>query len=348
MERLINPVETERFARILDDKKRIVLTCHVRPDGDAIGSTLGLAALFQKLGKEAKVVVPDMPPRNLSFLSGFKDIAVYSQYETYCKRIVDECDLIVCLDFNVPSRQDHLAPLIQGSDATKVLIDHHQNPSDFCDLTMSYPKMSSTCELAFRIIADLGLYGELDLDAATCLLTGIITDTRNFTVNCQNPDIYEILMRLLDKGADKEAIVKKALMTVSYWSLKLKAYALSEKLEVFDRHHAALITLDKDELKRFHYERGDTEGLVNEPLDIRGMAYSIFMREDDDCVKVSARSVDGFPVSKICEDLFNGGGHLQAAGGEFYGPLETCREKLINAMADYDRFLPADIEKISR
>lgn len=346
MNKMLNSKDVSAFCTLLERSSRIVLTCHVRPDGDAIGSTLGLANLLQKLGKEAKVVVPDMPPKNLSFLPGFNDIAVYSRYDPYCTRIVGECDLIICCDFNKPSRQDHLAPLIQEAKVPKVLIDHHLDPDNFTEVTFSFPEMSSASELAFRVSVAAGLYADIDKASATCLLTGIITDTRNFTVNCKSPDIYEVLMRLMEKGANKENIVKQALMTTSFWSLKLHAYAISEKLEIFGNHHSAVICLDKDELKRFHYERGDSEGLVNKPLDIRGMVSSFFLREDDDCIKVSARSCYDYPVNKVCEDLFGGGGHLQASGAEFHGSLEECRRILIEGLPSYDKYLPSNVDRI--
>lgn len=348
MKKLIDNAEIEALAGIIDDAQRIVVTCHVRPDGDAIGSSLGLAALLRKLGKKADVIVPDRPPKHFAFLEGFKDIAVFTQYDPYCSRLVDEADLIICCDFNKPSRQDSLEPLIQGAKCRKVLIDHHLDPDDFADVTISYPEMSSTCELAVRVIAALGMFNLVDKEIAVDLLTGMVTDTRNFSVNCKNPDIYEILQRLMECGADKETIVKLAMMTRSYASLKIQAYAISEKLEVFDRHHAAVITLGRDELESFNYDRGDTEGLVNMPLEIKGMVYSFFLREDKDCIKVSARSSFGFPVNKMCENLYGGGGHLQASGGEFFGSLEDCRRILIEAMPDYDQYLPRNIDKIEK
>lgn len=339
MDRLIDSDKAKEFLALIKESEHVVLTCHVRPDGDAIGSTLALWHLLRALGKEATVVVPDKAPQSLSFLPGFKDLAVYTCHAQYCESTVASADLIVCCDFNTPSRQDALAPLIQGAGCRKVLVDHHQEPDSFADLTFSYPDMSSTCELVFRIIASMGLYGEVDQECATCILTGIVTDTRNFSVNCKHPDLYEILMRLLEKGVDKERIVRESLNTRSYWSLRLEAFAISERMKVFPSHRCSVITLSREDLENFHYERGDTEGLVNRPLEIKGIAYSIFMREDADCVKVSARSVDGFPVSEICKDLYNGGGHLQASGGEFYGTLKDCVATLLEAMPRYDKYL---------
>ncbi len=346
MNKILNPESVKKFETLLDESNKVVLTCHVHPDGDAIGSTLGLWHLLRSLGKEASVVVPDMPPRSLRFLSGFKEIAAYSRHDPYCSRLVGDSDLIICCDFNKPSRQDHLAPLIENAKAPKVLIDHHEGPDMDCVAEFSYPEMSSTCELVCRIIAACGLFGNINKDCATALLTGIITDTQNFTVNCPNPEIYEILIRLLEKGADKKKIIDEAVKAISYDILKLRSYALAEKLEIFPESRGALITLSREELDRFHYEKGDSEGLVNEPLNIRGMVFSIFMREDPDCIKVSARSRYNFPVSKICGDLFNGGGHLQAAGGEFNGTLDECRNLLISHLKDYDKYIPQRIEKL--
>ena len=339
MDKIIDKKESKALLKMLEESERVVLTCHVRPDGDAIGSTLGLYHLLKSMGKEATVIVPDKAPQNLSFLPGFKEIAVFTSHKDFCEKTVEKANLIICCDFNIPSRQDDLAPLIQNANCRKVLIDHHTEPEKFTDLIFSFPRMSSTCELVFRIIAAMGLYDKVDKDCATCLLTGIITDTRNFTVNINYPDIYDILMRLLKKDVDKDRIIKEALNTRTLSSLKLEAYALSNKMEIFPEHKCALITLTKEELKKFSYEKGDTEGLVNRPLEVRGMVYSIFMREDPDCIKVSTRSCNDFPVSEICKKLYNGGGHIQAAGGEFHGTLEECREIFLSNINKFDKYL---------
>lgn len=344
MDKIIDIAKAREFLAIIKNSERVVLTCHVRPDGDAIGSTLGLWHLLRTLGKDATVVIPDKAPSYLAFLPGFKEIAVYTSHKEFCETTVSESDLIICCDFNTMSRQDALAPVVEAASCTKVLIDHHTDPDDFADLTFSYPRMSSTCELAFRIIAAMGLYDKVDKECATCILTGIITDTRNFTVNINYPDIYDILMRLLEKGVNKSQIVKEALETRSLNSLRLEAYAISEKMEVFPEHRCALITLDSEELKRFSYEKGDTEGLVNRPLEVRGMLYSIFMREDPDCIKVSARSCDNFPVSEICKRLYGGGGHIQASGGEFRGSLQDCRKLFLDHLDEFDRLGKSDDE----
>lgn len=346
LSKIFNEADIKAFKSLIESAKRIVLTCHVRPDGDALGSTLGLAHLFAKLGKTVNVVTPDQPPRSLSFLPGFKDLIPFTKYPDYAKRLLADCDLLICCDFNKLSRIDSLQPEVEAVTAPKVLIDHHQEPDDFCQLIFSFPHMSSTCELAFRLAAALGLYADMNHDSATCICTGIITDTRNFSVNCPNPEIYLVLMKLLDKGVDKTRIVKDALETCTLESLKLQSYAISEKLELLENGRLAIVTLDAAELEKYKYEKGDTEGLVNEPLKVKGVVASFFLREDSDCIKVSARSVGEFAVSRVCSELYGGGGHLQAAGGEFHGTLEACRALLIDNLKNYSADLRRAQEKL--
>lgn len=346
MNKILDTRKIGKFEKLLESASSIVLTCHVRPDGDAIGSTLGWMHVLEALGKSVAVVVPDNAPRSLSFLPGFDRMAVFTRHEEYCEKLFNDSDLVICCDFNQPSRLDRMQRLLDDAASPKVLIDHHVEPFQFADIIFSFPDMSSTCELSFRIMAELGLYSELSLDAATCLLTGMITDTKNFTVNCKSPDIYEILQRLLEKGCDKNMIVRLSLMEKSYGALMLEAYALANKLEIFPDYHGAVICLDKDECERFHYEKGDTEGLVNRPTEIRGITFSFFLREDSDCVKVSARSVFDFPVNLICKELFGGGGHVMAAGAEFYGSLEECRTKLVESFPKYAQYLKGRTEKL--
>lgn len=346
MNNFLDTRKVAKFDKLIQCASDIVLTCHVRPDGDAVGSTLGWAHLLRRLGKTVSVVIPDNAPRSLSFLPDFDGIAVFTRHEDYCARLFREADLVICCDFNQPSRLDKMQPLLDAASCPKVLVDHHVDPSDFADVVFSFPEMSSTCELSFRLMADLGLYTEMNLESSTCILTGMVTDTKNFTVNCKMPDIYEILQRLIDKGCDKNRIVRLALIEKSFGALKLEAYALANKMEIFPDLHAAVICLDMKECEKFHYEKGDTEGLVNRPTEIRGITASFFLREDSDCVKVSARSVLDFPVNLICRDLFGGGGHVMAAGAEFHGSLAECRDILVNSLPRYSNLLKGRTEKL--
>ena len=302
----------------------IVITCHLSPDGDAVGSSLGLMHALEAVGKTVHVVVPDMIPRSLMFLPGAKDVIVFTKQEDVVKNIVDRANLIICLDFNALSRIDKLAPIISGAKAKKIMIDHHLDPEKFCDLTISYSEMSSTCELVFRALMGIGFLKQINRKSAECIYTGMITDTGNFSYNSSRPDLYCIVAELLARGVNKDKIYNLAMNTSSADRLRLIGYALSQKLEVYPESRAALITLNKEELERFNYKKGDTESLVNMPLQIPDVQWSIFMREDPEYVKVSSRSQGDFAVNTICEQYFNGGGHKNAAGGEFMGTLDEA------------------------
>ena len=306
---------------LLDESERIVVVTHMGPDGDAIGSSTAFCNVMAQLGKEARVVIPDMMLASLRTVPGAKDVTDATRYPDFARKLIEDADLIVCLDFNALKRISKLGDLVAASPARKVLIDHHLQPEDFADVTISRPEMSSTCYLLFKVLCALELFDRIDKKTAECLLTGMMTDTGNFSYNCADPEIYVVVSELVKKGADKERIYREQFETHSENSLRLNAYALLRKMEVWPDMGAALITLTRDELNRFHYTKGDTEGLVNRPLAIPGVVYSAFLREEDGYVKVSMRSLGNFPVNEVCREHFGGGGHLNAAGGELPGTL---------------------------
>lgn len=322
--RILDENKIKSLAHLIDGSRRIVITTHMSPDGDAMGSSLAMARVLGNIGKEVAVVVPDQPTEQLKFLPGAKEVVVGSRYAEFAEKLFDKADLIVCLDFNELTRIDRLAPYVEKSNARKVMIDHHLHPGDFADPVISHPEISSTCLLLFRVLCRLELFNLIDKDAATCLLAGMMTDTGNFSYNANDPDAYIIEAELVKKGVDKVDLYNRLLNRSSENCLRLNGYALYEKMEVFADMHAALICLTRDELNRFQYAKGDTEGLVNRPLAIPGVIYSAFLREEDGYVKVSMRSTGDFPVNILCKEHFGGGGHLNAAGGEFYGTLDEC------------------------
>lgn len=334
LRRIINDVQVRELRRMLNVAQNIVITCHVSPDGDAVGSSLCLLHLLHRMGKEAHVVTPDMIPSSLTFLPGLKDVVVFTRQELMAKYFMENADLIVCLDFNALYRVDRLSTLLKEAKAKKVLIDHHLDPEDFADLTISYPKMSSTCELLFRLIYATGLMKFMSKWSATCLYTGMMTDTGNFTYNSNDPDLYLMIAELLRFGIDKDNIYNMAMNTFSVDRLRLMGYALSEKMELFPEVGGALIELTHEELVKFHYQRGDTESLVNRPLAIPGIYWSIFLRDDVEYIKVSARSTGDFAVNGYCEQYFSGGGHKNAAGGEFRGSMEDARSLVYDIVAN--------------
>lgn len=324
----------DRLQRLINGVKSIAITCHLSPDGDAIGSSLALCHVLRRIGKDADVVTPDMIPRTLQFLPEVRSIVTYTQNEPRARKIIETAQLIFCLDFNTLQRIDKLAPLVMGNPCPKVLIDHHTDPDHDFDLMISFPEASSTCELVFRVLMQLQLLRLIDRWAAQDLLTGMITDTGNFSYNCENPELYEIQAVLMRRKVGRQWLYNMAMNTFSADCLRLQGYALDQKMKIYERQHMALITLNADELKRYNYKRGDTEGIVNKPLAIPGVEWSVFLREDAECIKVSCRSLGEFAVNDICTKYFNGGGHLNAAGGEFYGTIEQAEHLLEQIMEE--------------
>lgn len=338
--RVIDEKAIDRIRELLTRSERVVITCHLTPDGDAIGSSLGLLHTLSAIGKNVSIVTPDMVPKSLLFLPGAKEAVAYTRHEEFATRLLNEADLIFCLDFNEPRRVDRLEPALVGTKAPKVLIDHHLHPGDFADVIISHPEASSTSMLVFRVLCRLELFDRIDRQAAECIFTGMMTDTGNFSYNSNEPDLYIVIAELLKKGIDKDRLYQRACNTFSESSLRLNGYALSEKMELLTDHRCSLITLDADELQRFSYEKGDTEGLVNKPLAMPEIIWSVYLREDPGQIKVSMRSKGSFPVNEVCKQVFGGGGHLNAAGAEFKGSLTDCIATLREAMPRFDQYLP--------
>ncbi len=331
---IIDEHTIERLRSFINGVNRIVITCHKSPDGDALGSTLALCHVLRRLGKDAVVVTPDMPPKSLEFIPGLRDLVVFTKHELRARHVLNEAQLLFCLDFNSMKRIDRLAELVEPLKVRRVLIDHHLDPDDAFDIVISHPEASSTCELVFRVIMQMGLLRMMDRLAASCLYVGLLTDTGGFAYSCDNPEFYEILASVLRRRIDRIGLYNKAMNTFSADSLRLQGYAISEKMQLFPEQGAALITLSKEELERFNYNRGDTETLVNKPLAVPEIYWSVFLREDADKIKVSCRSQGDFSVSDICAKYFNGGGHFNAAGGDFVGTLDEAVAAFHQMLAD--------------
>lgn len=333
------------LSRIIAGCQRVVITTHIAPDGDAVGSSLALYHMLTDLGKDVHVVTPDGFQQNLMYLPGASDIVIYSRYQEFAIQLIEQADLIFCLDYNAIKRIDQVGKHVVDSVAVKVMIDHHLMPEDFPYLTISHPEESSTCALLFKVFAALGLVPLIDKRIGSCIYTGMMTDTGNFSYNSNHKDLYLIISKLIENGIDKDTLYTKIINTSTLSRLRINGYAISEKLELFPSHKAALITLTRDELNRFNYQKGDTESLVNVPLQLSDITYSCFLREEENYIKVSMRSKGNFPVNKMCEKYFGGGGHLNAAGGEFSGTMEACIKEFKKAIADFDSYLTTTKDK---
>lgn len=341
--KVIDQAKIDHFEKWIDRADKIVIVSHVSPDGDAIGSSLGLYHFLNSLEKTVNVIVPNAFPDFLKWMPGSKDILLYDRYQEFADKLIAEADVICCLDFNAIKRVDEMATAVASSPARKAMVDHHLHPEEFCQIVMSYPRISSTSELIFRLICRLGAFSDITKECAECIYTGMMTDTGSFTYNSNNQEIYFIISELLSKGIDKDDIYRKVYNTYSESRLRLMGYVLSN-MKVYKNHNAALISLRKDEQSQFDYIKGDSEGFVNIPLSIKDVRFSCFLREDTEkrMIKISLRSVGKFPCNRLAADFFNGGGHLNASGGEFYGTMEEAMDTFEKALEKYKSLLTAE------
>ncbi len=332
--------ECSLLRSLLEDTQTVVLCCHQHPDGDALGSMLAMAEVLRQKGKEPMMVVPDQYPDYLQWLPNTEKIVRYDKRKEYVDTVLKIADLVFCLDFNTASRTDEMAEALTASPARKVLIDHHPDPDIPTVLCLSHPEMSSTSELVFRVIWQLGLFEQMGKHFAVPLYCGMMTDTGAFTYNSSNPEIFYIISQLLTKHIDKDKIYRQVYHNYSVYRLRLVGHVLCNRLEVDERLHAAWFTITRQDLKDFHFIKGDAEGLVNMPLQIKGLKLSISLREDtdrDNLIWVSLRSVDDFPCNEMAARFFNGGGHLNASGGRLYCSMDEAVQtvrKALQAFAD--------------
>ena len=328
-----------KVKKAIDGVDKIAIVVHVGPDGDAMGSSLGWWHYLMSIDKEPVVVVPTAFPNFLTWLPGSDKVMIYEGNEANCEEVLNAAELIFTLDFNVPSRMAKMEAAVMNAPAPKILVDHHLHPGDYAKVAISYPEISSTSELIFRLICRLGDFSKINLACAECIYTGMMTDTGGFTYNSNKPEIYTIIHELIKIGVDKDDIYRKVFNNYSADRMRLMGYALFSKMKIYPEYKAALITLTLRELQEFNFQNGDAEGLVNLPLSIDGVVFSVFMREDTDKIKISLRSQGTFPANKVSSDLFNGGGHLNAAGGESYMSMQESVKKFEEALPNYKDFL---------
>lgn len=339
---ILSSQERELLLTLLDYSENIIICCHLSPDGDAIGSTLAWAEYLQGIGKKARVIVPDQYPDFLQWLPNTEKILRYDKHQLEAEALIGDADLIFCLDLNDSKRMGEMGQAVVASNAKKIMIDHHLNPTMGCELTISHPMMCSTCELVFRIVWQLDGFEGLGNHFAVPVYCGMMTDTGGFTYNSNDPATFFIVSRLLTKGFDKDKIYRNVYNNYSVDRLRFMGYIMYEKLHVVEGLNAAYFAFGKDEMSRFNFIKGDAEGLVNMPLQIKGMKLSISLREDtekENKIRVSLRSVDDFPCNKMAEMFFNGGGHLNASGGELHCSLDEAISKTQEAISHFKEML---------
>jgi phosphoesterase RecJ-like protein len=341
---LLNDVEQQRLRTLLSEARNVVAICHVNADGDALGSTLTWAEYLRQQGKDVTTIAPDMYPDFLQWLPGAQTIVRFDKKKDVAIERIREADLICYLDLNTISRtgseMEHV--LSETKDKQVLLIDHHLNPDIPATITISHPEMSSTSELVFRLIWQLGGYDMMTKNMAVTTYTGMMTDTGGFTFNSTRPEIFFIISQLLGKGIDKDKIYRNVYNVFSVDRLRLTGYILYQKLRIQTPLRATFYSITKEEQRRFHFIKGDAEGLVNMPLQIKGMRLSISLREDTEkpnLVWVSLRSVDDFPCNEMAAQFFNGGGHKNASGGRLFCSIQEAEQKAQQAIQAFASLL---------
>ena len=335
---ILNEAQLSQLEQLITTADNILITCHKSPDGDAIGSCLGWAEYLRMRGKEVTVIVPDQFPDFLMWLPNTEKIVRYDKHKEKCDMLFKIADLVFCLDYNATSRVSDMEPALVSSPAPKVLIDHHLDPDVPAVLTISVPEASSTSELVFRIVWQMDGFKNLGRQFAIPIYCGMMTDTGGFLYNSSRPEIYFIIGELLTKHIDKDRIYRNVYHNYSEDRIRLMGYVMYEKLTYLPEYHAAYYAITKDELRRFHFVKGDAEGLVNIPQQIKGLRLSISLREDTEKKKlvwVSLRSVDQFPCNKMAAEFFNGGGHLNASGGHLDMTMDEAVETVRRAIIAY-------------
>ena len=310
-DKMINEKDIDIVKNLIDKSKKCVILTHSRPDGDAMGSSLSLALFISSLNRHVSVVVPNDYPPFLSWMPTIENVIIYDRSVLQAENLLKEADLFFCLDFNSFSRIGDLGKIVESVVAKRVLIDHHLSPDDVFDVSISHPEACSTAELVFGLLWQMSSGKGISKEMAECIYTGMMTDTGNFAYASNRKNVFSIVAELVSKGINKDFIYRRVFYNYSFSRMKLMGYMMYEKLRYFPEKNAALLTLDNDELKRFNVTKGDTEGFVNMPLQIKGVRFSCFLREEiPNKINVSLRSVDDFPCNEVAERFFNGGSKI--------------------------------------
>jgi len=331
---------------LLDSPKNVVVTTHVNPDADALGSSLGLAAYLTKTGHKVHVITPSDYPQFLSWMKGNDEIIVYSNsLLPSIKEIIDEADLAFCLDFSSLDRIKELGGLIKASNSTKILIDHHLQPEGFADYNFWDDSAASTAELVYQFIVDLGDRDKIDSEMANNLYAGIMTDTGNFRHPSTTKTVFQVCAELIDLGADTAMVARNIYDNNSFDRTRLLGFTLKERLCLLPEYRTAFIYLKQQDLKDFKAKTGDTEGFVNYALSIQGVVFAALFSDKGDIVKISFRSVGDFSVNSFAREHFEGGGHKNAAGGKSNLSLGETIEKFKGLLTIYSQQLSGNKEK---
>lgn len=347
---------------LVEQAKHIVIFTHMAPDGDAMGSALAIYHSIKNKEHGAQtesvhVIVPNAFPAFFNWMPEADKILIYEKQSKECDPIIAAADLFICTDFNDPKRIGPMGDKLLANPCRKILIDHHIMANGAWltenDEVHSHPDASSSCEIVYKVLTEDGTESTeqraqnkdlITQDIATCIYTGLMTDTGNFTYNSTNCALYDIVAALIRAGVQKDAIYDAVFNQYSTDRMRLIGYALHRKMRIYPEYHLALITLSADELERYHYQAGDCEGLVNMPLQIADVRYSVFMREErakpgtpKSRIRISFRSQGDRPVNIWASEIFHGGGHANASGGELFGSINQAVKLFEDTFPKYIR-----------
>ncbi len=316
--------------------KNIIIVPHKGPDGDAIGSCLGLYHFLKEKKHEVKVIAPNDFPKFLKWLPGSEDVLIYENEVEQCNTLIDAAEIVFTLDFNVLARTGAMEEPLIASEAIFIMIDHHPEPSDYAHHTYSDATMSSTCQMVFKFLQKLRAVKHISPEIATCLYTGIMTDTGSFKYRSTSSETHRVIAELIDKGADNTRIHQQIYDTFSQSRMQLLGVAL-QNLRVNDELRTAYITLSQEELDKNNFKKGDTEGFVNYGLSLEGIIFAAIFIEHkkEGIIKISFRSKGNFSVNAFSRAHFSGGGHLNAAGGKSELSLENTVTKFNTVLPEY-------------
>ena len=304
----------DSFKKIISDNESFIITTHRGPDGDAMGSSMAMYNLLVNLKKDVNVIIPNSFPNFLSWLPNIKNVINHEENNSDTTNIFSEVDVIIMLDFNDLSRIQNIERYVTNSNAKKILIDHHQDPDlSICDLSFCDTTYSSTCELLYMILNQAKF--NLTKNIADCLYTGILTDTGSFKFSCTTKNTHISVGDLISKGVNATEISNLIYNNYSHDRIKLLGHCLINKLKIYN-NSSAIISLSEDELKKFNFKKGDTEGIINYALSIKEVIFAVFIVEKDNIVKLSFRSLGNINVQDISKRYFGGGGHFNAAGAK--------------------------------
>jgi phosphoesterase RecJ-like protein len=328
------------LTELLDQPRKIVITTHHKPDGDAMGSSLGLYNYLIQQGHHAKVITPTDYPDFLDWMPGNGEVIIYTENTELSAKLVAEAEIIFCTDFNSLSRINEMGVLVGKSSAYKVMIDHHLEPEDFDDYRHWDINACAAAQLVYTFIVDQLKHKELiNKDVATCLYTGIMTDSASFRLPNTTSTVHRIVAELIDAGANNARIHDLVYNSASENRLRFLGHCLANCLEILPEYNTAIISVNKTDIARFNVNTGDTEGIVNYALSIATVRLAAFIVERNDKVKLSLRSKGEFPANEICKKYFGGGGHRNAAGGQSDEPLEATINKFKSILPEYKKLL---------